>query len=79
MLAIKECKNRAGKKAVDWKHVQVYTTRSPRNALTDQSEDFTIYNLNFFCEFLTLGKIHKLTLLDKINALSIGHRIIERV
>ena len=52
MLARKECKNRAGKKAVDWKHVQVYKTTKPRNALSDQREDFTIYNLNFFCDFL---------------------------
>ena len=52
MLTIKECKNRAGKKAVDWKHVQVHKTMLPRNALTDQGEDFTTFNLNIFSDFL---------------------------
>ena len=52
MLTIKEYKNRAGKKAVDWKHVQVHKTMLPRNALTDQGEDFTTFNLNIFSDFL---------------------------
>ena len=52
MLTIKECKNIAGKKAVDWKHVQVHKTMLPRNALTDQGEDFTTFNLNIFADFL---------------------------